>query len=237
MNRVSVCMATYNGAKYIKEQLDSILCQLGDNDEIIISDDSSKDDTIAIIKAYDDKRIHLFENQSFHSPIFNFENALKYAKGDYICLSDQDDIWLPNKVNTIKEFLESCDLIVSDCKIVDANLDILHESFFQLHKSKKGFWRNWTRNSYLGCCMAFRKEVLRYVLPFPEKIAMHDIWIGLLVNLVGKVEFVNTPLVLYRRHGENASFAAEKSRYSLFYKIKYRMIMLYYVLKRKRGKY
>lgn len=232
MSKISVCMATYNGAKYIKEQLDSILCQLGENDEIVISDDSSTDDTIVIIKAYNDSRIKLYENQKFHSPIFNFENALKNATGDYICLCDQDDIWLPNKVNTIKESLASCDLIVSDCKIVDANLNILHESFFQLHSSKKGFWRNWIRNSYLGCCMAFRKEILKFALPFPKKIAMHDIWIGLLVNLLGKVEFINTPHVLYRRHGENASFGAEESKFSLSFKIKYRMIMLYYVLKR-----
>ena len=232
MNRVSVCMATYNGAKYIKEQLDSILCQLGENDEIIISDDSSKDDTIAIIKAYNDKRIHLFENQSFHSPVFNFENALKHASGNYICLCDQDDIWLPNKLDVIKEYLDTFVLVVSDCKIVDADLNVLHKSFFHLHNSKKGFLRNWIRNSYLGCCMAFRKEVLNIALPFPKKIAMHDIWIGLLVNLHGKVEFINTPLVLYRRHGENASFGAENSKYSLSFKIKYRMVMLYYLLKR-----
>ena len=90
---VSVCLASYNGEKFIKQQIDSILCQLGKHDEIIISDDSSTDRTVQIIKNYNDPRIKLIEDCKFQSPIFNLENALKQAKGDYIFLSDQDDFW------------------------------------------------------------------------------------------------------------------------------------------------
>lgn len=91
-------MTTYNGEKYISVQLDSILKQLSENDEVIISDDSSTDRTVDVIKNFKDKRIKLYEDNHFHSPIFNFENALEKASGDIIFLSDQDDVWLDNKV-------------------------------------------------------------------------------------------------------------------------------------------
>ena len=102
---ISVCIATHNGAHYIKEQIESILCQLGSTDEIIISDDGSTDKTIDILLAFKDKRIkiHHFKQlvKSKHSHTYvckNFENALKYAKGEYIFLADQDDWWMPDKV-------------------------------------------------------------------------------------------------------------------------------------------
>ena len=98
---ISVCIATYNGSKYIKEQIDSILPQLDECDEIIVSDDSSTDNTLSILKSYHDRRIIIFTNQKFNSPIYNFENALKHAKGDIIFLSDQDDIWEFNKVQVM----------------------------------------------------------------------------------------------------------------------------------------
>lgn len=94
---ISVCMATYNGEEYIKEQLESILCQLGEMDEIIISDDGSTDNTLNIIESYNDSRIKIHINTGKHGFVYNFENALQKAKGEYIFLSDQDDIWLPEK--------------------------------------------------------------------------------------------------------------------------------------------
>ena len=96
---VSVCMATYNGGKYIKEQIDSILGQLSNNDELIISDDNSTDDTVDIINRISDSRVRLFFNKQ-KGYTNNFENALKQVRGDIIFLSDQDDIWMDNKVNT-----------------------------------------------------------------------------------------------------------------------------------------
>ena len=107
---ISVCIATYNGENFIKAQLDSILCQISLTDEIVISDDSSSDNTIRIIKSYDDPRIKLFEGNTFHCPIFNFQNALKNSIGDFIFLSDQDDIWIKNKVSTMMKELQNSDL-------------------------------------------------------------------------------------------------------------------------------
>lgn len=233
MKRISVCIATYNGEKYIKEQLDSILCQLDFQDEIIVSDDSSTDNTLAIIESYGDHRIKVFSNQKFHSPIYNFENSLKKAKGDYIFLCDQDDIWYPDKVDTMLKYLNKYDLVVSNCKVVDADLNVISESFFTICLSGKGFWKNLIKNTYLGCCMAFKKEVLFYALPFPDNIAMHDIWIGLSVELHGASFFLDTPLINYRRHGANASFGGGKSEFSFSYRLKYRFHMLYSLLRRK----
>lgn len=230
---VSVCLATYNGDRYIKEQIDSILIQLGIDDEIIISDDSSIDATLSIIESYNDKRIKIFDHQSFSSPIYNFENAIRHAKGDYIFLSDQDDIWLPSKIESTLYYLKDYDLVLSDCKIVDENLNILNDSFFAQKSSRRGFFYNLIKNSYMGCCMAFKKEILDYILPFPKNIAMHDSWIGLSVELNGNPFFLNEPLILYRRHNNNVSFTSKKSQYSLTFKIQYRLKLIFHLLCRK----
>ena len=231
---LTVCIATYNGEKYIRQQLNSVLIQLGENDEVIISDDSSSDATVEIVRSFNDSRIKLLVDNKFSSPVRNFENALKYATGDYIFLCDQDDIWLPDKVKSMMPYLKKqCDLVVSDCKVVDADLNVISDSFYSCRLSGSGFWKNLIKNTYLGCCVAFKKDVLSYVLPFPKNIAMHDIWIGLSVELHGFSLFLTRPLMLYRRHGANASFGGDRSEYSFSYKIKYRLYMLFYLLKRK----
>lgn len=226
MIKISVCMATYDGEKYIKQQLDSILSQLSDNDEIIISDDSSSDKTIDIIKNYNDSRIKLFENQKFKSPIFNFENALKYSSGDIIVLADQDDIWKPNKIVTIKNYMQDYDLVVSDANIIDKNGIEIKSSFYKLGNSRKGLLKNIVRNSYLGCAMAFNRKVLEKSLPFPKDIPMHDWWIGLIGEMYGKIYFVEDKLISYRRHGNNASPTREKSTYSFKQKIVFRLVII-----------
>lgn len=224
--RISVCMATYNGERFIKEQLDSILHQLSKEDEIIISDDSSTDKTIEIIKSFNDKRILLYENQKFKSPIFNFENSIMHSTGDYIFLSDQDDVWMPNKVEMIKDFLVNHDLVVSDANIIDSEGNIINNSFYLLNNSKNGLIKNVIKNSYLGCTMAFNRKILKKALPFPKDIPMHDWWIGLIGELYGKTIFIKDPLISYRRHGENASPTSEKSTYSFLKKILFRIIIL-----------
>lgn len=224
-------MATYNGQEFIGQQLQSILQQLSDNDEIIISDDSSTDDTVGIALSFDDERIKIIPNQRFRSPIFNVENALKHASGDLIFLSDQDDIWLPGKVLSMSQQLEDYDIVVSDCKVVDRNLTVLDESFFVLNNSNKGILRNLVRNSYLGCCMAFKNNVLQLALPFPSDIPMHDIWIGFIGELFYKTYFLNQPLIYYRRHGKNQSPTGEHSSYSFIQKINFRTSLLKYVPK------
>ena len=228
---ISVCIPTYNGAKYIKAQLDSILYQLGKNDEVIISDDSSTDNTLQVIENLKDSRIFILRHNKFHSPIFNLENALKHAKGDIILLADQDDIWLPEKVTTMMNSLDMYDLVVSDCEIIDEKGKLINESFFQLRNSGKGFWKNVYMNTYLGCCIGFKSELLKYVLPFPKQIPMHDIWLGLLSEIYGKTSFISEKLIQYRRHGENVSYGGANSGFSFLYQLRYRLITLILVFK------
>jgi glycosyltransferase involved in cell wall biosynthesis len=224
--KISVCIATYNGEKYIKEQLLSILNQIDSTDEVIVSDDSSTDKTIDIIKSFDDSRIKIFENNTFFNPVFNFENALNNCTGDLIFLSDQDDIWHAKKVLIVKKYLEKWDVIVTDCAIINENGSIVSDSFFDLNKSKKGLFSNIIKNSYLGCCMAFRRSAMDEALPFPKNIPMHDIWLGFVFELFCKVKFLDMQLIYYRRHGGNASAAGDKSPYRFLTKIKWRYVIL-----------
>lgn len=229
---ISVCIPTCNGEKFIQKQMDSILSELGANDEVLISDDSSTDRTIEIIKAYNDSRIKVIENCTFKSPIFNLENALKQAKGAYVFLSDQDDIWLPGKVNITMEKLIHYDIVVCNGHIIDRDEKIIHDSYFEWKGSGQGFIKNVMKNTYLGCSLAFNRNILDFILPFPKNIAMHDIWIGMAGELIGKSYFIQEQLFLYRRHNDNFTAAIQKSDNGLSdntiaYKIRYRIVMLF----------
>jgi len=230
--KISVCIASFNGAKYLKDQLDSIISQLPESSEILISDDGSKDKTIALINEYSDPRITLYKN-SFRNIVKNFEFLLTKAKGDYIFLCDQDDIWLSDKISKVMSELSSNDLVVHDAIIVDENLNEICDSFYKTRKSASGFLKNLYKNSYIGCCMAFRREVLQNVLPFPSNIPMHDSWIGCLLDFNNnKVKFIGDKLLLYRRHGHNASPESGKSKFSFLKKMNFRIFLCYHVLKR-----
>lgn len=228
---ISICMATYNGDKYIKAQIDSILSQMAENDELIISDDSSTDQTIYIIEQYNDSRICLYKDNKFHDPIYNFENALKKASRDIITLSDQDDIWLDGKLNLIrKHFIEyqNLSLIVMDNYVTDEFLNITHDSLFKVISSGPGLLKNFKKNTYLGCNLAFTSDLLRYIMPFPKGIPMHDIWIGLVAQLFGDIAFYNKKTILFRRHTTNAT----KMYNNLGQKIIWRFILIYHLFKR-----
>lgn len=228
--RASICIATYNGAKYIREQIDSIIRQTKDNDEIIISDDGSIDETINILKSYNDRRIKIFENKKEHGVIKNFENALRHAKGEFIFLCDQDDIWNLNKMDIILGYMRDYDLVVHNALLIDSVGQSSGVDFFSLRKSKKGYFYNLWKNRFLGCCMCFRHTELKRILPFPKHIVMHDMWIGLKIQIRRKVLFTNEVLSSYRRHGSNASTASEKSPYTKLQQLKIRLWMFYYTV-------
>jgi glycosyltransferase involved in cell wall biosynthesis len=215
---ISVCIATYNGEKYIKEQLDSILCQLSELDEVIISDDGSTDATIEIINGYsDDSRIRLYFNTNKKGIVGNFENAMKNTRGDYLFLSDQDDVWLSGKLQLSIAALQNNDLVVTNCVITDENLNIINPSYFKLNNSRRGFIKNFYRSSYLGCCIAFKRKMLSEILPIPNKLHLyHDWWIGYIADMKYKVKFIETPCLLYRRHDYNMSTTGARSKQSLF---------------------
>jgi len=229
---ISVCMASFNGESYIKEQINSILDQLEPDDELIISDDGSTDRTLEVIREFDDKRIKLFKNINRHGYVHNFENALIKASGDYIFFSDQDDIWLPNKVATMLPYLKDDNFVISDAFITNEMLEIKGKISLW-RKYKKGYTRNLYKSIYAGCTCAFTKKIKDYSLPFPTTIYIqHDTWIGLLCELKFNIINIEEPLILYRRHNHNTSGLSSKSTKTPFFKLKYRIILLIETLKR-----
>lgn len=229
---LSVCIASYNGEKFIKAQIDSILCQLSPEDEVIISDDGSTDSTISIIKKFNDNRIILIRDKPLGSPIFNLERALLRTKGDIIFLSDQDDIWLPEKVKKMVTVLDDASLVFSDAKLVNEDLEIIRASFNNGKKNHTGILKNILFNSYMGATMAFRREILLKALPFPKKIPMHDQWIGLIGDIYFRNKFIPEPLILYRRHGGNASYSGERSKNTFVRKFFFRVSIFWALIKR-----
>ena len=207
-------MASYNGSRYIMNQLKSILGQLAKNDQLVIVDDCSLDSTVSIIESLKDPRIKLFKNTRNIGVVGTFNRALKNAHGDIILLSDQDDEWLDNKVSFIRNFFISnnIDMVVHDAKIMqDGN--IVTNSLFKQIGSSGGLFKNIYSNSYTGCCMAFRRSILRKVLPIPNKKGIfHDAWIGILAKFYKfRIIFIATPLIFYNRHESNLSTMKRRS--------------------------
>ena len=233
MSMISVCLTTYNGEAYLLEQINSILSQLNENDELIISDDGSTDKTKVLISELNDIRIKFLNNKNKNGICSNVENALNHAKGDIIFLADQDDVWLPNKVKIFSEALKNNDLVVSDCYVTDRDLNIIHESFYKLKNYQTSKWKALLRNPYLGCCMAFNRSVLQKSIPFPDNIPMHDIWIGNVAAFNFRVRFIPEKLIYYRRHGLNSSTASEPSIASFFQQIKFRTSIIEGLIKLK----
>ena len=240
---ISVCLATYNGECYIEEQIRSILPQLSADDEIVVSDDMSTDKTLQIIKNIGDDRIKIYvhkpiqdSNDDKLSDVFklvqrikrNFENALIHAQGDIIFFSDQDDRWYDNKVKeVINAFADDVVCVIHDARVVNAADEVLRESFLNYYRPFIGRFSSLLRSPFMGCCMAFRREVLNTALPIPADPVEYDTWIGMKAFRVGKIKLLNKRLIDYRRHGNNASPLTAKNANSLKIKIQRR----YYLLK------
>jgi glycosyltransferase involved in cell wall biosynthesis len=211
--KISVCMAAYNGGQFIAEQILSILPQLNQADELIVVDDASTDNTAEIIASFHDSRIRLFRNATNLGLFKTFERALGEAKGEIIFLSDQDDIWHPQKISTVLQAFRAhpeAAIVVSDATLIDQHGQTLAGSYYQQRgEFSDGFLSNLFRCKFLGCVMAFRAKVLRSALPFPRSAwILHDIWIGTVNRLSGgKTHYIPDPLVFYRRHRMTATGA------------------------------
>lgn len=233
---ISVCIATYNGEKYIREQIISILNQTVPVDEIIISDDNSVDKTIEIIKNIKSDKIKIFKNNK-KGIMNNFKNSLEKSRGNIIFLADQDDIWMKDKVEKILPLLKKNDLVVHNAELIDSSGKKMENSdYFKLMNSKKGIIANLIKCRYLGCCMVFSRKILEKSIDFAERGIMHDIWIGLIAEKFGNVYFYQEKLVKYRRHRDTVSFAGLKSKRNLKTKIFDRINIvkhLYFIKKEK----
>lgn len=231
---ISVCIATYNGEKFIKDQLVSILNQLSEDDEIIVSDDGSSDHTISIIKALNDNRITILNHQrrkarfAIDHTTSNFENALMHAKGNHIFLSDQDDVWEKEKVETMLSALQSYDMVMSDCSVVNTELRPITTSYFDDVRSfKQSIVCNFIKSTFLGSCMAFNNTVLQKALPFPKYGVGHDLWLGMIGLRYFRFQYIHQPLIKYRRHSTTMTNAGKDNHTSLWFKAKYRLYVLW----------
>lgn len=225
-------MATHNGQQYVKEQIDSILCQLSDEDELIVSDDGSTDGTCDIISQYRDKRVKFLkfvqpeklkgQLAAHRYASRNFENALSNAKGDYIFLCDQDDVWMPNKVAKCVALLQNAILVKHRGERIDSVGKMLNKQSATLPMSSS-LVVNWYRLYVPGSHIAFRKELLNIALPFPSCTVSHDGWIGCLACYIGKCVDIDEALIKYRIHTHNVS-VGRKNKF--WVKIGYRISLL-----------
>ncbi len=208
---ISVCIATYQGSRYVASQLRSILDQLSPEDEIVITDDASTDGTCAEILSLWDPRISLTSSHVNRGILHSFEASISRAKGDIIFLSDQDDLWLPLKVETVlATFAKDPEVMLtaSDATLIDEQGKTLSGSYYKI----RGCFRDGLVSTilvcrFLGCTMAFRSQLLKRALPFPRSpLIHHDLWLGCVNKLVhGKTQFISEPLVAYRRHSACAT--------------------------------
>jgi glycosyltransferase involved in cell wall biosynthesis len=233
--KVSVAMATYNGEHFLQQQIDSILSQLGNEDELIISDNYSTDRTVSIIEEYTkkDARVKLFMCEE-KGVTANFENAIKRTQGDIIFLSDQDDVWKPEKVQTVISYYKKHPnilMVMSDITVVDNDLNTTIESFYEFRGSRAGVLKNIIKNSYIGCAMSFRKELKQSILPIPRNVPMHDMWIGLVADMNQAALLIPEKLIYYRRHNNTVTTVENTS--SLKQKILWRFQISTLLLKSK----
>ena len=227
--KISVAMCTYNGADYLSDQLKSIMAQSRPPDEIVVCDDGSTDETQSLLKQFAATapvRVSLHFNEKNLGSVRNFEKAIGLCTGDVIALSDQDDVWLPDKLRLIEaEFRKApkAGLVFSDAEIVDENLKSLDrrmwdEVGFEAQKRKlvrsgralEVLITGWT---VTGATMAFRSEFIKLALPIPDEIAMiHDGWIALTVAAVAGVAMIEEPLIKYRQHGRQQIGAPDRKQ-------------------------
>jgi glycosyltransferase involved in cell wall biosynthesis len=209
MTRVSVCVATYNGAAYLCEQLDSILIQLRSEDELIISDDHSTDETQAILGRYHDARIKIFANPGKRGHVQNFAYAMAQATGEFIALSDQDDIWVENRLERMLEQLRRmprCFLVVGD--FIEFGRGQERSTLGRLGPSPRSGFVQLCRlfvghARYFGSAFMFRRDLVRFVLPIPEFIEAHDIWIAMNACVRGRIAHLEETTLMRRVHGKN----------------------------------
>lgn len=206
---VSVVMATYNGTKYLREQIESVLRQLQVGDELVIVDDGSSDTTVALIESFGSPLIRLHRNPRNLGVLRTFERALNLSCNEVIFFCDQDDVWADGKREAfVAEFMRdpACMVVISDAQVIDGHGTSVRASFM----ADKGGFRGGAlstilRNRYLGCAMAVRRRVLGAALPIPACVPMHDMWFGAIGSLIGRVAYIREPLLQYRRHGNNVS--------------------------------
>jgi len=206
---ISIAMATYNGEKYLRKQLDSIYNQTFKDFELVVCDDASTDSTVSILKEYHGQYgLKYYINEKNLGYIKNFEKAVSLCSGEYIALSDQDDIWVPEKLEILLKEIGSYSLICSDADLINETGDVFFYSFrkydnIYIPKEDKQFNNLFYSNFVTGCTCLFKKEILKEAFPFPDNIP-HDWWLAIHASLNQKIKYLYLSLVQYRQHSGNA---------------------------------
>ncbi|WP_244893219.1 glycosyltransferase [Agreia bicolorata] len=210
MIRASVCMATYRGAPFVREQIDSILEQLHADDELVIVDDASPDDTVAVIEQVDDPRVRLHTESANRGYVRTFESAIRQARGKYIMLADQDDVWTAGRLELMITQLDTS-------LVVAGNYSVLGEEGRMPARRplRPGYNRQFGWNTlailvgyrpYFGCAMGFRCELVPDLVPFPEIfIESHDLWLAILGNATRSISHLSDVVVERRLHDYNVT--------------------------------
>jgi glycosyltransferase involved in cell wall biosynthesis len=208
MTRASVCMATYQGASFVGEQIESILDQLGDYDELVVVDDASPDETLDVVSRYAaDPRVRVERNPHNLGYVRTFEKALRLARGDYLFLADQDDVWLEGRLDAMLEALDRTAVVSTSVAVLG---DPAPEPRYRLRQRDS---RRHLANVfavlvgyrlYTGCAMAFRRDIFDSVVPIPRFVyESHDLWLALVANTHGENTHLEEPSVARRLHGAN----------------------------------
>ncbi len=208
--RCSVAMLTHNSERFIVEQIDTILMNMGPDDELVISDDYSSDSTHSIVEGYcqKDHRIRFIKSDRPLGVNANFVRAYQHCRGSIIFHSDDDNVWLPDKINTVLPHFDDPKiyLVMHDAKIVDERLQELHPSFYAWRNSKPGVIHNLIKLSYGGSMIAFRKELLDKALKGPKDLPMFfDAWLGFMADKHYRSLFIPDTLSFWRRHEGTSS--------------------------------
>lgn len=208
-------MATYNGEKYLSQQLDSILNQTHPIYEIIIVDDGSSDDTLNILNTYRDKynNIKVYPNPENIGVVKSFERAIMLASGDYVALADQDDVWFNNKIEVLVAEIGDNLLIHSDAVLVDDDMNVLQPSHFAWGKQsdKNGFFDYLVNSNVTGCTVLMSRELINLTLPLRSYVLPHDWYFSYYAAYCGRIKLYLEPLIYYRQHAVNVSGAKKKT--------------------------
>lgn len=224
--KVDILMATYNGEKYIDEQIQSILSQTYSNFNLIISDDASTDNTQKILKKYEqlDERVKIYINKKNVGFIKNFSKLCSYASSSICMFSDQDDIWYPEKVEKMLLYKnkKNATLVFCDMALIDKEKNIIDDSFHKKNNMQKKCckYHDYTllrvENVISGCSMLVEKKVLDKSIPFPEDdVMIYDWWIGINACDYGQIYYLDEALQLYRQH-ENNTIGADNRNFNDF---------------------
>ncbi len=227
--QVSVAMCTYNGSRYLEEQLLSIFEQTLPPDEIVLLDDCSSDDTVALAEkllARSGIAYRILVNEKNSGVKYSFQKCILACEKEIIFTADQDDIWKPEKVEVCMKALENNDLILHEFEHIDLQGNVIREKHYAGRFRPRNYFLR--RGMHYGCAMAFRRCVLDYALPFPGHLLLHDYWIGILSESLGRFAFIEEPLIQYRIHEQNTS----TTNNTFLYKVCYRARTTLWVLAR-----